>query len=253
MLISPALTRRQQASAVIHRSRRPPAIGTGRPRPSSGDQVPPAPDIHRSAARLAELTRRSSGPTASGSPGCLRVARGRPVPRPRRTRGPDAAPPGARLASHRTAAALLGAPVRTGWPRTFTVHPGMYRPRAPGPRVHSDAAVRTTDLVDTRPGDVGGPDVSRSCRAAGVRTSWSPRATRCSGTRWTRPRSTSASVARPRSRVHGAPGRRPPLSDATRDLPPGEPPAVLARDQRPAEPGAAMSRSRPLRAHGRAR
>jgi hypothetical protein len=48
------------------------------------------------------------------------------------------------LASHRTAAALLGAPVRTGWPLTFTVPPGIQRPRRAGLRFH----VRTLELDD---------------------------------------------------------------------------------------------------------
>ncbi len=39
-------------------------------------------------------------------------------------------------ASHRTAAALLGAPVHSGWPMTFTVPPGVHRPRRAGLRFH---------------------------------------------------------------------------------------------------------------------
>lgn len=38
------------------------------------------------------------------------------------------------VASHRTAAALLGAPVRSGWPMTFTVPPDVHRPRRAGLR-----------------------------------------------------------------------------------------------------------------------
>ena len=47
----------------------------------------------------------------------------------------DVIPEGAVL-SHRTAAALLGAPVPTGWPLTFSVPPGTYRPRRRGVVVH---------------------------------------------------------------------------------------------------------------------
>jgi hypothetical protein len=47
----------------------------------------------------------------------------------------DVLPAGA-LASHRTAAALLGAPVRSGWPLTFTVPPNTYRPRRRGIVIH---------------------------------------------------------------------------------------------------------------------
>jgi hypothetical protein len=51
--------------------------------------------------------------------------------------------------SHLTAAALLDAPVRQGWPLDLTVPPGIYRPRRRGVRVHVRALL-AADLTMNR-------------------------------------------------------------------------------------------------------
>lgn len=88
------------------------------------------------AADVAELTR-----TERAADG-VRVFRGVYVSRSVELTHPltvraalDVLPDGA-LASHRTAAALLGAPVGSGGPLDFTVRPGVYRARRQGLRIH---------------------------------------------------------------------------------------------------------------------
>lgn len=90
----------------------------------------------RSAADVAELTRTQL--RADG----VRITRGAYVSRSAELSLPLAARaaldvfPRDAVVSHHTAAALMGAPVRTGWPLTFTVTPGIYRPRRSGLEVH---------------------------------------------------------------------------------------------------------------------
>ncbi len=89
-----------------------------------------------SAAEVAELTRaqlRDDG---------VRITRGAYASRAVELTLPvavraalDVLPEGS-VASHRTAAALLGAPVRSGWPLTFSVSPDVHRPRRAGLRFH---------------------------------------------------------------------------------------------------------------------
>lgn len=102
------------------------------------------PTYTRSAADIAELTRaqlRDDG---------IRITRGAYVSRAVDLSLATAARaaldvlPESCLASHRTAAALLGAPVRSGWPLTFTVGPDVQRPRRARLRCH----VRTLDRLD---------------------------------------------------------------------------------------------------------
>jgi hypothetical protein len=106
----------------------------------------------RSAAEIAELTRAQL--RADG----VRVTRGAYVSRAvdlsldLATRAALDVLPAGTLASHRTAGALLGAPVRTGWPLTFTVESGIYRPRRQGLVVHRRALLaEDRRTVDTLP------------------------------------------------------------------------------------------------------
>ena len=108
----------------------------------------------RSAADVAELTRAQL--RADG----LRITRGAYVSRAAETTlalavraALDVLPLGA-LASHRTAAALLGAPVADGRPLTFTVDRDCHRPRRAGLRAH----VRT--LLPTDRSEIDGLPVT---------------------------------------------------------------------------------------------
>jgi hypothetical protein len=88
------------------------------------------------AAEVAELTRTER--TADG----LRVFRGVYVSRSVElthdltVRAALEVVPDGALASHRTAAALLGAPIGVTGPLDLTVRPGVYRARRPGLRIH---------------------------------------------------------------------------------------------------------------------
>ena len=63
----------------------------------------------------------------------------------------DVLPEGA-LGSHRTAAALMGAPIVTGPRAEFAVRPGVYRARRAGMRIHvRDLTERDTSLLDGLP------------------------------------------------------------------------------------------------------
>ena len=90
----------------------------------------------RSAADVAELTR-----TERSRDG-VRVTRGAylsravPATAPHVVRAAMEVLPEGTLASHRTAAVLLGAPVAFTRPLEFAVRPGMYRPRRRGIAIH---------------------------------------------------------------------------------------------------------------------
>jgi hypothetical protein len=98
------------------------------------------------AAEVAELTRAEL--RADGHRVFRGVYRSRAVPATLATTVEAALsvlPLGA-VASHRTAAALLGAPIRPGLPWEFAVPPGVYRARRPGMRIH----VRDLAAADER-------------------------------------------------------------------------------------------------------
>ncbi|SNS61811.1 Protein of unknown function [Geodermatophilus saharensis] len=90
----------------------------------------------RAAADLAELTR------AQRASDGVRVTRGAYVSRSvalttaSAARAALAVLPAGTVASHRTAAVLLGAPLRASWPLEFAVRPGVYRARRQRVRVH---------------------------------------------------------------------------------------------------------------------
>ncbi|MGY1701130.1 DUF559 domain-containing protein [Geodermatophilus sp. SYSU D00766] len=95
------------------------------------------PPVYTAAvADLAELTR------AERASDGVRVTRGAYVSRSvalttaSATRAALAVLPEGTLASHRTAAVLLGAPLRASWPLEFAVPPGVYRARRQRVRVH---------------------------------------------------------------------------------------------------------------------
>jgi hypothetical protein len=90
----------------------------------------------RSAAEVAEMTRAEL--EADGIRVFRGVYRSCSVPMNLLTavEAAQAVLPVGALASHRTAAALLGAPVPAGPPYEFTVRPGVYRARRPRLRIH---------------------------------------------------------------------------------------------------------------------
>ena len=152
------LTRPSTAWRPVHGCALTVVPAARRPHRRGRDEVPPPLTYTRSAADVAELTRaqlRVDG---------IRVTRGGYVSRAAEltlaTAGRaalDVLPEGA-VVSHHTAAALLGAPVRTGWPLTFSVPPKTYRPRRRGVLVHVGS------LADGDRTTVGELPVTSGCR-----------------------------------------------------------------------------------------
>jgi hypothetical protein len=90
----------------------------------------------RSAADVAEMTRverRTDGVRITRG---VYLSRSLPVTAANATRAALAALPDGAVASHRTAAVLLSAPVESSWPLEFSVPPGIYRARRRGLRIH---------------------------------------------------------------------------------------------------------------------
>ncbi|MGY1607121.1 MULTISPECIES: endonuclease domain-containing protein [unclassified Geodermatophilus] len=90
----------------------------------------------RAAADVAELTRAQlAGDGVRVTRGAF-VSRSVPLTTANAARAALAVLPEGAVASHRTAAVLLGAPLRASWPLEFAVRPGVYRARRQRVRVH---------------------------------------------------------------------------------------------------------------------
>ncbi|MGY1672619.1 DUF559 domain-containing protein [Geodermatophilus sp. SYSU D00710] len=90
----------------------------------------------RAAADVAELTRAQLARDGVRVTRGAFVSRSVPLTTANAARAALAVLPEGAVASHRTAAVLLGAPLRASWPLEFAVRPGVYRARRQRIRVH---------------------------------------------------------------------------------------------------------------------
>jgi hypothetical protein len=138
------------------------------------------PTYTRAAADVAEMTRTQLARDGVRVTRGAFVSRSIPLATAHATRAALAVLPEGTVASHATAAVLLGAPLRASWPLELAVRPGGYRARRQRIRVHVHDLTARDEVRCAGLPVTSGPQTWLDL-AARLPQSWSPSGTPCTG------------------------------------------------------------------------